>query len=226
VQALDGTEMYLIGLIDQDWTKACAGALALLGAFAALETGGTVAEQRFFQILAGAGAYAATYNMPGSNNDVQKARAAVLDSIIRGLVNRSHRNRGAVFSLGGAFGLGGVYRRSFDGRTTGGSWPFLLPLGVGMQTYGEGMGGFHMQLGVIDVGQYVAWESGQLNVGTPRVEQAVALSLTVGYWGLSREVPLFVGPQFGVSPFIRSDGNPAWFVGGMIGAYVPFLDFN
>jgi hypothetical protein len=48
----------------------------------------------------------------------------------------------------------------------------------------------------------------------------------MGPWFGSREAPVFVGPYAGISPFLRKDGTPSLFVGGMVGVYVPFIDFN
>jgi len=53
-----------------------------------------------------------------------------------------------------------------------------------------------------------------------------APSLTAGFWLYNREVPLFVAAHGGFAPFLRSDGTASWFAGFIIGAYVPFIDFN
>jgi hypothetical protein len=234
LRVINALDSVVRGLIQQDWVKIASGATSVLEEAAKLKTfGGNVQEVKtFLRIMASVGQYAATYgNNPAqeSREELQKGRREIIEALISSLVSRSDRPGGAVFSLGGSFGLGGVYRRSLDGETTGGAGPFMLPLGVAMQTYPKAPTdayGFHLQLGFLDVGQYVAWEGGEAEVGSPELKDALALTLTMGPWFGSREAPVFVGPYAGISPFLRKDGTPSLFVGGMVGVYVPFIDFN
>jgi len=226
---LRDSEAALTGAIDADWTKVSVSASLVLADVDRL-TGGSIGGKQFFVLAAAVGQYAATYADPSTKSveEAQKTRRDVIESLVRSMVSRSDRRGGAVFSLGGTFGLGAAYRRSFDGSTNGGFGPFVMPLGVAVQTYPDdpkSAHGWTAQLSALDIGQYIAWESGKAEVGSPELRNAVSIGLSVGYWFASREVPIWIGPYGGISPFVRKDGNPSAFIGGTLGAYVPLLDF-
>lgn len=217
-----------VGLARQDWTRFASGAVAVLNDYGKVE-GDKVSGTQFFQLLAGIGQYALTYkDSDGATTDnAAKARRDIIESLVKQMTNRDDRT-GWVVSLGGALGAGYMHRKEFDGDTSGSS-VFALPLGFGVQYYPESLGlGFHAQAGVFDLGQYVTFEDNHMaTVGTPDVKAAIALSLTLGVWTprLSKSTPIFIGPYAGVAPFVLANGKPEYFIGGMVGAYVPLLDF-
>lgn len=230
---LNGLDDALSGAIDQDWAKVATGSVAVLESIAELhaEDPEKAKGKKFYQLVAAIGAYAATYSDPSKKDSdaAHAARKEVIDSLARSLVSRSTRSGGGVFSVGGTFGIGGAYRHAINDKTKGGFGPFALPLGVGFDTYPEDLKsavGFHLQLSFLDLGQYVKFEGGKAQVDKPRLEDAFAVGIGAGPWFGSREVPIWVGPYGGISPFGRTDGKPSWFAGGLIGGYVPLIDLN
>jgi hypothetical protein len=217
-----------IGLARQDWTRFASGAVAVLNDHGKLG-GEKVSGTRFFQLLAGIGQYALTYKDPDgtTNENAAKARRDIIESLVKQMTHRDDRT-GWIVSVGGSLGAGYMHRKEFSGDTEGSS-VLALPLGLGIQYYPESVGlGFHAQAGVFDLGQYVTFEDDHTTtVGTPDVKAAIALSLSVGVWTpwLSRSIPIFIGPYGGIAPFVLANGKPEYFIGGMVGAYVPLLDF-
>jgi hypothetical protein len=129
-----------------------------------------------------------------------------------------------VVSLGGNLSLLGGVRTDFSGYQA--AFPVQLGLGVGLQTYHEASAGFHMMVSAFDLGQYVTFDSGDLDVESPGIEASVMLGVTAGGWFLLRETPAYIGAFGGVSPFVRSGEEITYQLGLVSGLYVPLLDFN
>jgi hypothetical protein len=187
-------------------------------------------EKTVLQVMAGVGNYALTFS-PQSSQDPGAAAAArekIIEELVDRMVNRTDRTGGAVVSLGGALGaFGGPRFAQTDKLHVDLAFPLQLTLGVGLQTYGKGTGGFHAMLSAFDLGQYVNMnDSGALQVGTPSVESSIGFGLTLGGWVALRETPLYIGAQGSVSPFNQASGSPTFQAGIVSGIYVPLLDFN
>lgn len=223
-QSIDSLESLVIGIYNRDYVKITAGAVELL----------TVASrdvvQRSDGYVKALRAVTAISQLAyhGKDNETDaKARREVIESLMKSMVNRTNRV-GFVLSLGGSFGVAAAYRAAVtDLGTAGLQAPFALPLGFGLQYYlppGKDYG-FHLQVSVLDIGQYVAWEGGDFTVKAPNLQDAVSFSIQTGIWFGSRSIPLFFGPHLGVAPFARGS-TPSLFAGGILGAYVPFIDFN
>jgi hypothetical protein len=169
--------------------------------------------------------YARTYKN-GDGETAHAERVKLLEDLSSDMTDRIGREDEFVWSLGGSLQLVGGYRAAFDNDHEDAFWgPVALPLGLGLQHVG---GGFHMQLNVFDLGQYLSWEAGP-KVAEPEIEDALSPSLTVGYaWGTS--FPAFVAATAGYTPSYRpaDDANRRGSVnfGATVGIYVPLLDIN
>ena len=225
-----GFKVALLGILEQQWQEVTRGSLGALTAAASLF--GEVKPagvKKLFHLLVAIGQYAQTYDRSSVTNSAE-ARRKILEELIDSMINRAEREGGFVLSLGGSFGVGGGYRVGADGEGGMGYGPFMLPLGLGLQSYPddkEKAYGFHAMLGVLDIGQYVRFEEddGEVKVGEVDAEDSVSISLHLGVWFGSRTIPIIVAAHLGVSPFIRDDDVPVFYFGAMAGAYVPFLDF-
>jgi hypothetical protein len=220
-----------IGLLRHDWSRFAAGAVGALRDFGEMPGNKEIAGRKFFQLLAAIGQYALTYqkkNLEDKAVDQEaatKARREIIEALVKQMTNRDDRT-GWVLSVGGSVGAGVMYRREAGGDIEG--WSYVaLPIGLGLQHYPESKDhGFHAQVGIFDLGQYVTFEEDhETTVGTPDVKAAIALSATAGVWFGSRSVPIYVGAYGGFAPFVLANGQPEYFIGGILGAYVPLLDF-
>jgi hypothetical protein len=180
--------------------------------------------------MAAVGNYALTFDNQNKNDPAAAAaaREKIITELVDRMVNRTDRRSGAVVSLGGALGLiGGPRFASTDKLRAQFAFPVQLTLGVGLQTYGNGTGGFHGNFSIVDLGQYVnVNDSGNLRVDTPDLKSSLALGLTLGGWLALRETPFYLGVHGSIAPFNQADGNQTFEVGLVTGIYVPLLDFN
>jgi hypothetical protein len=224
---IEGIGAVAVGLARQDWNRVTVGAVGLLEAYAALKA--TVSGSRYFKLLAAIGQYAMTYRSStglDGPKDLAASRKQIVETLLKETTNRTERH-GWVLSIGGSLGAGAMYRHAIGDSTSGWSGPFVLPIGLGLQWYPHAADiGFHAQLGVFDLGQYVTYEDNHdVTVGKPDAKAALAPSVALGVWFGSRATPLFIGPYGGIAPFVLSSGKSEYFIGGMLGAYVPIFDF-
>lgn len=252
LEMVGGLENIFMGIVEQDWIKVIGGASAMVTAILniyvkttqkiTINQDGLNALTKCFKLLAAIGQYAATYKKSSRSDslgDLQKIRQNIIENLIDSVTNRATRDHGFVVSVGGSFGLlGGARLLSLKEGTNQAntkidvsfSGPFVLPLGFGLQTYGNKNVGFHLQLSFFDIGQYVSFNgaSNESIVRIPQFVDAFSISMTLGIWfpRLSKSVPLFLAFHGGVSPFQISNNLPIGYVGVMFGGYVPFFDFN
>jgi len=227
------------GLTGKDWIQTTSGAIQLARAIASAQApcpqgaacarSGQVAAaaEQLFAVLAAVGNQAEVFETVGVKSSPEKgadARQAILEELIDRMVNRTDRTSGVVVSLGGNLSLLGGVRTDFSGYQA--AFPVQLGLGVGLQTYHEASAGFHMMVSAFDLGQYVTFDSGDLDVESPGIEASVMLGVTAGGWFLLRETPAYIGAFGGVSPFVRSGEEITYQLGVVSGLYVPLLDFN
>jgi hypothetical protein len=190
-------------------------------------------------LLAGAARYAASYAITDPAKASEARKDAIADLVSR-MASRRERTYGAVWSLGGSLQLGAGCRGSF--ATAGmyaepcatGAWatPVRLALGFAVDTYHPWRGaaagmGFHAEMTVFDLGQYVVFEDRTLTLTTPKVTAALSPGLTAGWRLGARATPVFLGAFGAFTPFVRTAADQMTFtLGGMIGVYIPFVDFN
>jgi hypothetical protein len=235
-----GAKAVILGLASRDWVRATSGAIRALrvvststelcadpakapACVAALDA--RARTERLVTLLAAVGNYAETLTATAKDGGAS-ARDKIIEDLIDRMVNRTHRTRGAVVSLGGNLALFGGVRTDFK-RGAEAAFPAQLGLGVGLQTYEAENRGFHAMVSIVDLGQYVTTGSKGLSIQPPRVEDAMTLGLTAGGWFALRETPVYAGVHGGVSPFVRtSDGQMTYQLGIVTGIYVPLLDFN
>lgn len=220
---LGGLEDLLLGLVDRDWTRAVIGIGHVAVVVDSKDCHPCKIEMKLVKIIGAVGQFAETYK--NQTPDPTGAREKVIEDLVTSLVDRSERDHGAVISLGGAVGLFGGSRFNSDGHQI--ALPVHLTLGLGLDTYGAGTGGFHLSLDAFDLGQYVTYSSGSLDVGSPDLKSSVIAGATLTYWFASRETPIFVGFRGAVSPFVKTTaGKMTYELGATLGIYVPLLDFN
>lgn len=217
-QWLSAARALLGGLIESDVNKV----LSVLTGVAAHDD---AAGRRALRIAATVLRYARTYTEKGDANAAHAERVELLEDLTADMTDRIDREGDWVVSLGGALqGAFGV-RRPFDGDESSALFgPVALPLGIGLQTVGNGL---HLHLGVVDLGQYLSWKAGP-KVAKANVADALAPTLTVGYaWGTS--FPAFAGVLAGYAPNFRPSDTAnrgSIQVGATVGVYVPLLDLN
>jgi hypothetical protein len=183
-------------------------------------------ERKGLRLLGGVMRYAETYAGPDAKSaDAHERRVKLLEDLTTEMTDRSARDGDVVWSLGGALMPVVGARIPLEKHEKAAVYgPISLPIGIGVQKVG---GGIHAALGIVDLGQYVAWEPG-LEVAEPDIEDALAPSLTLGYaWGKS--FPAFIAATLSYSPHYQFSSNTSrgsLNVGGTMGVYVPFLDIN
>ncbi|HEX6764565.1 MAG TPA: hypothetical protein VF103_03785, partial [Polyangiaceae bacterium] len=136
-------------------------------------------ERKGLRLLGGVIRYAETYTGPDAKSaDAHERRVKLLEDLTSEMTDRSARDGDVVWSLGGALMAvvgGRIPLEKHEKAAVYG--PIGLPIGIGVQKVG---GGIHAAVGIVDLGQYVAWEPG-LEVAEPDLEDALAPSLTLGY---------------------------------------------
>lgn len=225
----------VVGLLDNDWTRVTAATIRLVEAV--LPTDGERESMRvLLGFLAGVGRYAASYGIEDEKEAAAARRDAISDLVGR-MASRRERSSGVVWSIGGSLGLVAGYRgalvdnqlKAITGARDGAlASPLHLGLGFALDSYhGKHAHGAHVELTAFDLGQYIAFESSALQVGKPDIKAALAPGLKVGWRFLQRSTPVFLGVYTAIHPFVRSTGGDMTVtVGGMLGIYIPFLDFN
>ncbi|MFN0249378.1 MAG: hypothetical protein ACKV2T_21005 [Kofleriaceae bacterium] len=194
------------------------------------------AYSRGMRVLSTIAAYAATYTGDATDEEAHAGRTELLESLTKDMTVRTARGGDTIWSVGGSLRavIGGRIGRS-NGDKTGDTtiWtPLSVPLGFGIDSLWEERGeqrGFHVEIGILDLGQYLSWEEGP-ELAEPEIADAFSPSLTVAVaWGW--EIPIIAGFSAGYTPAFDfgSQGNGkrgAFNVGFVIGAYVPLFDFN
>lgn len=191
------------------------------------------AEHKALRALATIAAYASTYTSPQPDRDAHQQRTALLESLTRDMTVRTDRGGDVIVGLGGALrGVGGVrIGRSHAGeRPLAATSPLSLTLGGGVDWLFERREqGLHLELSVLDLGQYLAWDEGA-KVTTPDLATALSPSVTLAYaW--HRDLPVYVGITVGYTPrydFAPDGDKPrgSFNAGVTAGIYVPLFDFN
>lgn len=147
-------------------------------------------RRRALALLAALLEYTATYrpNAEASATPASPAqpspherRTEILKSLTQEMTNRTGRAPDSIFSLGGTLrGVGGVRFASGAQSFWG---PLALPLGIGFQSAtSKGGWGFHGELDVVDLGQYVSF-SDHGEVQKPKLEDVLTVTGAIGaYW--------------------------------------------
>jgi hypothetical protein len=193
------------------------------------------------RVLATVTAYAATYTgANASSEEAHDQRTSLLKSLTADMSNRTMRGGDTIASFGGSLRLVGGIRAGhsstdasmMETRDMVVAAPLSLPLGFALDHLwkDDWRSGIHIELGLLDLGQYLSWEEGG-KVATPDLTVALSPSATVGYfWG--RQLPFFVGGTFGYTPGFDFDSDDAadkkgaYNIGLTAGFYVPLLDLN
>lgn len=229
---LDGLEALFLGIVERDWIRAVHGMGAVADVINAASCSDPKACPRiakgFLQLMGAVGQFAETYQDANGKTDPAVAAAArqkVIEDLVTSMVDRTDREHGAVISVGGSLGLFGGQRYNDNGSLW--AFPVRLTLGAGLQTYWWKTWGLHASVEAFDLGQYVTYSKGDLNVDAPDLKSVIVAGGSLGVWFANRETPVFAALHGSVSPFVRtSDGKLTYELGVMLGIYVPLLDFN
>lgn len=217
-----------------------AGLTAALGELAHIADADAKTTRRATEVLGAIIEYASTYKKDGDSESTTAAaaeqRKKALSGLVESLTDRSARADGdGVLSIGVAVGLGyydvefrnkGAQNFSSIGVPTLG-----LPLGLAYDVLPAERGcwcGFHAQLNVFDLAQFVnVTRDGRAE--TPGPATAVDLGAVIGVTALDKSTPLFFGVHAGWAPGhqVHDDAQRGAFkLGGLVGTYIPFVDFN
>lgn len=182
---------------------------------------------RAFRICGSILNYSATYTAKDlSAVDAHQARQKILESLTTDMTNRTGREGDTIWSVGGSLRLASGAR--FGRGSSNYYGPLSLPIGLGYQNNSGGHS-FHAELSFLDIGQYVSFQD-EGTVQSPNLADSLAPSATIGWsWG-GKQLPYFIAATGGYSPqykFKDTDSKRgAFFVGAVIGIYVPFFDLN
>jgi hypothetical protein len=181
--------------------------------------------RRGLQLAAAILQYADTYVVADPTSDkAHESRVKLLQSITQEMTDRTGRSGDPIWSLGGALRVLAGARVGSDVAFYG---PIQLPLGFGYDGPQKDGCGFHLDVGLFDLGQYVSFNN-SASVRTPEVAEALAPSLTLGAaWGKS--FPLTFGVTVSYSPHFqfKDQGARGSFNAGLsLGMYVPLIDLN
>ena len=239
--------------LDRD-TNALIGAAST--AITLVDHGQSETARRGLRIVGGALQYAETYYTPAAikqegsarveaatDSDAETtahaSRRRILKSLTEEMTDRTGRETDRIVSIGGSLrATAGARFLSGEGRDTEFEGPLSLPLGLGLQVplTQEGGHGLHLEVGIVDLGRYVAIRD--RTVKRFDVGDALAPSLTAGYyWG--QQFPFFLGvsgiyqPLF-VAPAVEAQGEApalpesvgAWSLAFNVGVFVPLFDLN
>lgn len=245
-----GVEKTFLGVIVQDWVEVTVGVTsAMEGILGLLITDKKKKDDRIkrlsklTKLVAAIGQYANTYkadsqrSTPKTLEQKQKERQQIIENLMEATVNRSGRESGWVFSLGGTLGLTfagryGLPNSDKDVLNIKGngipltlSSPISLTLGMSLQYFCANDYGFHLQLSIFDIGQYVQFREQTVDVALPEVQQAISFNLFIGGWFGKPNFPIVYGAHIGLSPFLGGGRSNALYFGVLFGIYIPFFDF-
>lgn len=191
---------------------------------------------RAFQLIGALLDYGSTYveTTKSPSADDQKAahdrRTKILESLTKSMTVRTGRGGDVILSIGGSLRSvagGRIGTQISDASFYG---PVSLPLGFGLDCLSSSTNwGFHLELGIVDLGEYVGLDS-KGTVRSPDLQQAFAPNLTVAA-EYGKSIPFFFGPTAGYAPTYvvnsaREDKRGTLNVGITAGFYVPLFDFN
>lgn len=187
------------------------------------------------RVLGALVSYAATYEHPSSSGterqQIQARRKETLEALIDIATDRHDRDGDQIYSLGVNVGFTAIGMRRLTNDSPHLQWAQLgLPFGIARQSFSNsGCPGLHLQLSVLDLGQYVAFSSGG-GATPPRWQTALTANLQAGALLGTPKDPFVIGVDLRYSPALfPTDGNQnggALSYGLFVGYYVPFFDLN
>jgi hypothetical protein len=203
------------------------------------DSGEDVEYSKGMRVLSTIAAYAATYTSGDKDSEeAHGSRTELLESLTKDMTVRTNRGDDWIWSVGGSLRLVGGMRLSRKAenvdRGTAFWAPISIPLGFGLDRLFETSKnhyhlGLHAEIGVFDLGQYLAFEEG-LKLAEPDLGDAFSPSLTLAI-GLGWELPIIIGATIGYTPSFDFDSTKddklgAINLGVTVGGYVPLFDFN
>lgn len=208
--------------------------------------------QKFGQLAAAAGSYLVTYTSgrePSKEEIAERreARKAALSALIDAQTERSGRfgiTNGLVLSVGGSLGLLGAAQFESTGKYENRTriQPSLT-VGFALDWHLSETGfGLHFEAMPLNLGSYLALsdkpgdgteDEAVSSVAEPTPGDAISPSLTLGmsYVVRSADLVTFLGITGGYASKIGTTDSDiksysGFYLGGTLGAYIPFFDFN
>lgn len=208
----------------------------------------TLRLKRGFRVLAAVATYGASYRQPDGTKEsaeLERQRAEerrrAMESLVDSVTDRSDRHREWLFSLGANVALGPDWRLVKGDEDYLNKAPLSLRTGLAFQ-YLPGdhfwKAGFHGMISVLDLAQYATIgetkgsgaepEPKDDTLPEPGVATALRLGAELGACFGDPAFPMTLTVQGGYIPRVDYGDNPRpeWTVGGGLGIFVPFLDFN
>lgn len=230
-RALASLRSLTVATITGDTRATLLAALSELGSIAASD------HQRSVEATEALGAlveYSSSYSKDADPKTSADDRKKALSHLVDALTDRSNRRRGElVISAGAMVAIGGYVTHptvDMNDDHIVGVPALTLPFGLAFDTMPEGYNpGFHLQLNVLDVAQYLN-VSTEGEVEDPGVATAVDLGLTLGFTLGSKNTPFLVALDGGWQPGVKISPDAKGYgqakIGVVTGFVVPFLDFN
>jgi len=199
-----------------------------------------------FAVLSAVATYAASYRDGDGNNasdgDRKKGedeRKKALAQVINAFTDRTNRQGDWVFSLGANVNLGPRWSWSSDVEGEEPKDPTFsynvlhVPIGLSLQQLSKPVG-FHVMAYLLDPAQWLSVqkndgnEDDQLEAADFNVATVLAFGGEIGIvWG-DPAFPITTSGSATFVPQVEYNGNTRseWRLGGSMGIYVPFFDFN
>jgi len=230
-QAVTLLRKLALAAVEKDTNALVAAALNAFSVLAEL-SGDT---SRGMRLVAGLLSYAETYTQADEKQDkkaLHEHRKNIIKSLTEHMTDRADRGDEWVISVGGSLRLkagANLCLNSADG--TGFDGPISLSLGFAMNRYYHRQDvGIHLEVGLVDLGEYVSFESGG-EVREPEGLELFYPSFTAGVF-FGRQFPMTVGMTVGYSPYLdlkpenTEENYGAISIALTAGIYVPLWDFN
>jgi hypothetical protein len=197
--------------------------------------------ERSFAVISAIVSYGMTYTTDGKNsNDSAEFRAdqrkKAMEVLIESLTDRAGRSGEWVFSLGSVVGFAFAWSAPRDEEFKLNLSPLRLETGLSAQYLPAGAAwplsnwGFHAQISVLDLAQYVAIrsEEGDVQTTEPGLETAIFFGGTLGALIGRPSAPILVGLFGGMAPGLQFEGaeKGAYVFGATTAIYIPFIDLN
>lgn len=159
---------------------------------------------------------------------------AALDVVVDDAVDRDGRGGDWVFSLGTGVRAHAAFRVDGGGLRGTASVPLAISVDRLCKAKGDRfcpLGGLHLEVGFLDVGNYVRVrdiELDDLDKESFHWNDLASLSVGAGIMFGAAEMPVYFGVTGGIAPGDGDDGTHGWraYAGGYAGMYIPIIDLN
>ncbi|AKT43550.1 hypothetical protein [Chondromyces crocatus] len=195
-------------------------------------------------LLSSFAAYAATYSATSREGEPERTEAELealrheerkkaIQSLIDVGTDRANRGGTTVLSLGASVGFAGAQRWQRTPTGPVGSDTLFapqlsLPVGFALQVLPRHVIGAHLQLSLLDLGQYITVSGKDGSLAKPNAASAFVFGAQAGVLLGSSKYSVLLAVTGGYAPGLEFEqgGVGGAYLGGFAGTYVPFFDFN